>query len=59
MIEDAPEDEGDFGNEQLENEQQLEDEGDDSMADPNALEALGKFDLEYFYFDCIMETSTR
>ena len=46
MIEDAPEDEGDFGNEQLENEQQLEDEGDDSMADPNALEALGKFDLE-------------
>ena len=58
MNEDALEDEGDFGNELLDNEQQLEDEGDDSMADPNTLEALGKFDLEYLYFDYTMKGAT-
>ena len=48
VIDDALDDEGDFGNDL--DEQQLEDEGDDSMADPNTLEALGKFDLEYFCY---------
>ena len=59
VIDDALDDEGDFGNDLLENEQQLEDEGDDSMADANTPEALGKFDLEYFYYSYLTKTAAR